>query len=360
MRLTITYADTENVHVIDVANDMSVQDLKAYIEVESTIPASNQLLLYNRRPLESDSATLAECSLQSDDFVLVVQKDALNRAQNLLNQQNQQNRLPQHQPMVPSNIDPDSEEGQKFILDAIRQQAINENFESALEHNPEVFGSVTMLFVDVEVNGHKIKAFVDSGAQMTVMNPACVEKCHLAHLVDSRYQGIAQGVGTSKILGRVHSAPIKVGNGFFPCSFVVIEGDKTVDLLLGLDMLKRHQGCIDLRRNCLVFGDSEVPFLPESEIPDTFLSGTTSGPATSSTSTSTSAPASTTTSTASAASKMAAASSNEASAVRQHTPKYPPEVIENLMGLGFSRQQVIQALDAANGNAEVAAAMLFG
>lgn len=228
-----------------------------------------------------------------------------------------------------------------------------------------------MLYIDVEVNGHKVKAFVDSGAQATIMSPSCAEACNIMRLVDTRYSGIAKGVGTAVILGRVHSAQIKIGSLFLPCSFTVMEG-KDVDLLLGLDMLKRHQACIDLAKDKLIIQGEEIAFLSEANIPKNMeeeraeeptvagpggttiggISGAVSGP---SGSQAAAPPASNTPATPSAPS--AAPASRAAAAAAQ--PSFPQESIDTLVGLGFTREQSVNALAACGGNVEYAAGLLY-
>lgn len=243
--------------------------------------------------------------------------------------------------------------------------AFPHNIPAKLIHT--VFGRVHMLYIDVEVNGHKVKAFVDSGAQATIMSPSCAEACGIMRLIDKRFSGIARGVGTANILGRVHSAQIKIGTLFLACSFTVMEG-KDVDLLLGLDMLKRHQACIDLAKDKLVIQGVEVPFLGEADIPKGMeearmdeptvagpggttigtKSGAVSGPSTQQTT-------QTPSTTQSSANQTAIASTTMPSP----QVSFPAQDVEQLMALGFTRDEAINALRACDGNVDFAASLLF-
>lgn len=88
-------------------------------------------------------------------------------------------------------------------------------------------------------------------------------------LVDSRWAGIAKGVGVQRIIGRIHMVQIQIENDFLTSSFSVLE-QQPMDMLLGLDMLKRHQCSIDLKNNMLLIGTTgtTTQFLTESELPD--------------------------------------------------------------------------------------------
>jgi DNA damage-inducible protein 1 len=153
------------------------------------------------------------------------------------------------------------------------------------------------------------------------------EKVGLSRLIDSRFAGMAMGIGTSKILGRVHAAKMEILGKQFICSLTVLEDNK-VDFLFGLDNLKRHQCCIDLVQSLLHMrnGEISVPFLSEAEI-----------------------------------------KKNQFEEEKQHLIDQQKQMgikmnendIKELTDLGYTRAQVIEALSICDGNKEHAATYLL-
>jgi DNA damage-inducible protein 1 len=240
-----------------------------------------------------------------------------------------------------------------------------------------------MLYVDVKVNGVKVKALVDSGAQATIMSPSCAEACNIMHLVDRRFAGVARGVGTANIIGRVHYTMLQVGSRHLPAAFTVMEG-KQVDLLLGLDILKGHQATIDLAKNKLIIQGEEVDFLGEADVPKETEEAvnqepTVQGPG----GTTIGARSGAVTAPSGAAAGSAAPAMNPVQApapagpvltprpaapTGAGAPNVPPDTqgsrfpdahIQNLVALGVTREQAIQALESTNGDVEFAASLIF-
>lgn len=166
-------------------------------------------------------------------------------------------------------------------------------------------------------------------------------------LVDTTCESVAVGVGTSKIIGRVHMAQLKIGTMFFPCSFTVLEQDG-VDFLLGLDMLKRYQGCIDLHSYTLRLqgpgGLLEVPFLGEGDIPNDFHKR----------------PAARSPTAAGGGGGGAGDNSGTASGTPAAGGSVPEENVQQLMQMGFSRDHVLSVLQACNNDVNAAAEVLVG
>eukprot|EP01018_Ginkgo_biloba_P025158 Gb_22133 [translate_table: standard] len=409
MKITVMTAD-ERFITLDVDPREAVENVKALLEVETQVPLQQQQLLYhgkeigntellssvgiiegdlimmvssssstgtndlsinpdgsavNPRALQqhirNDSHLMNQLLERDPPFAHAVLGENLEALQSILRERHQQRlqlQRQQQEEIALINADPFDVEAQRKIEEAIRQKSIDENWEAALEHNPEAFARVVMLYVDMEVNGIPIKAFVDSGAQTTIISKSCAERCGLLRLLDRRYMGIARGVGQSEIVGRIHVAPIKIGTIFYPCSFTVLDSPN-LEFLFGLDMLRKHQCVIDLKDNVLRVGGGEVavPFLQEKDIPAQLLDEekfANQGAAASS-----SVPEAGTATQKQGSSPAPARSSG--SSRTDHVQGSNREAkIAKLVELGFDRAAVIQALNLFNGNEEQAAGYLFG
>ena len=165
------------------------------------------------------------------------------------------------------NSDPNDPQVQQKIAKIIQQKNIDENLRQAEEYMPETLFPVHMLFINLEINKKKVVALVDTGAQSTVMSQDLCQKCDLFNLCDTRYSGIAKGVGTSKIVGVVHAAQMKIQNKVLMAKITVIE-NSSIGFIFGLDNMRAHRCTIDLKQNGLVFPDIGVTakFLSDGEI----------------------------------------------------------------------------------------------
>ncbi|XP_040989782.1 protein DNA-DAMAGE INDUCIBLE 1 isoform X2 [Juglans microcarpa x Juglans regia] len=409
MKITVMTAD-EQIITVDVDPHETVENVKALLEVEISVPLKQQQLLYNGKEMRnfeklsalgvkdddlvmmvstaastpstnnlgfnpdgsavnpgafqqhvrSDSNIMAQLFQSDPELAQVVLGNDLNRLQELLRERHRQRsklRIQQEEELALLYADPFDVEAQKKIEAAILQKGIDENWQAALEHNPEAFARVVMLYVDMEVNGVPLKAFVDSGAQSTIISKSCAERCGLLRLLDQRYKGIAHGVGQSEILGRIHVAPIKIGNIFYPCSFTVLDAPN-MEFLFGLDMLRKHQCIIDLKENLLRVGGGEVsvPFLQEKDIPSRFLdeeryskqASSSVAPGTSGTTV--------------RSNNVVPVGGQSSGGSRDDVAQGPvfEDKVAKLVELGFGRDAVIQALKLFDGNEEQAAGFLFG
>ncbi|KAI9812065.1 MAG: DNA damage-inducible protein 1 [Phylliscum demangeonii] len=99
-----------------------------------------------------------------------------------------------------------------------------------------------MLNIDDEVDGHEVKAFVDSRAQAIITSPSCAETRGIMRLVNKRLA----------VLRAVSQRRRSSAAAFGP--------DQDRHAL-------RHQACVDLRRDVLVIPGNNVPFMGEANIP---------------------------------------------------------------------------------------------
>jgi len=194
-------------------------------------------------------------------------------------------------------------------------------------------------------------------------------------------------VGEQKILGRVHCVPIEIDGAHLTSSFSILE-EQSMEMLLGLDMLRRHQMIIDLHKCVLKIGtsDTQTPFLQDADLPEhikltnasaeaalkesadaakaqedkvlaeTLAASAQSGESSASAQAGESSDADKPKSEAEAASQPAETPMETEEASGE---EFPPDVVSELVAVGFSKEEAIEALRLHSGDKSDALSYLY-
>ena len=217
-RITISIDTSAAPHIIleqdflssDVATDMTIADLKGYIESETGVPVAAQNISYNGRVLQDETKTLQQCEVSEDSMLgmhvrrVQVSGSSTSRAgpaqatgvaqhptrdqaetirlqaagdpavlarlgsfnPNLAESVNDPSRFHQlweeiqrrqhemqaekERRMTMLEADPFNVDAQREIEEMIRQEQVTENLQSAMEHNPEGEISITDDFPSIQ------------------------------------------------------------------------------------------------------------------------------------------------------------------------------------------------------------------
>lgn len=173
--------------------------------------------------------------------------------------------------------DPESEFHNRNFVDILKDNnalttiaylyKIQEQYTQAYTYDPESFTTSCMLYVTMKINNIPIIAFVDSGAEKSLLSSKFLEVLDLHRLLDTRFKGQARGVGTGEIKGRLHHVMLQFDNQFLSHSLTVLDNLPS-PILIGIDFMKKYRCIIDFQENCFKINDLgiELPFLNEAQI----------------------------------------------------------------------------------------------
>lgn len=144
---------------------------------------------------------------------------------------------------------------------------IYEQYTHAYEYDPESFTTSCMIYVTMKINNVPIIAFIDSGAEKSLLSSKFLSVLNLDKTLDTRFKGEARGVGTGEIKGRLHHVMLNFGDEYLSHSLTVLDSLPS-PILIGIDFMKKYRCIIDFQENSFKINDLgiELPFLNEAQI----------------------------------------------------------------------------------------------
>jgi len=130
---------------------------------------------------------------------------------------------------------------------------VYQNLMKAYEEIPHTLIKSDSIFLKGFINGTDIQFLLDTGAEMSVLPLNIVEACGLMHILNKEYSGVMKGVGSDKILGKLHYVEVVLDCGVYPCAFTVCSNND-VPPILGIDMMYNLGIGIDFKNKKIHFG----------------------------------------------------------------------------------------------------------
>jgi ankyrin repeat protein len=118
------------------------------------------------------------------------------------------------------------------------------------------------VFILGEINKRMVKISVSSGSTSSITSLIGAKQLDIHRLIDTRYSGMAKGVSSVRIVGRVHFTMAKIGDQETSLSLVVLETiHAPSEVLLGMNFLRIHRAVIDFENEVLVLDGKTVPLI---------------------------------------------------------------------------------------------------
>jgi DNA damage-inducible protein 1 len=141
-----------------------------------------------------------------------------------------------------------------------KQNIVDENYALAMNTIPESFIPVNMLYIKGKINDQELDIFVDTGAQVSVMSFSLAKQLGIDYLIDHFCEGVLVGIGTKKMVGKIHYIDIQLENFNLPCGFTIIDNDD-LKIMLGLNTMLSTGCVLNLKNKKMIFNNYEIKFL---------------------------------------------------------------------------------------------------